>query len=141
MLKTMHVSSQALVAVRPVIIKSIWAGIRFGAPGKNCQGSGICEIFELTNDTSKKRCNCWQDGCIKARGEFRLEFRFLNREMAEITRRKYFQNNYFIIEEDLELPKFLRESLGLRLKTLSSGMYMLRYHQHYTSLIVKLKRN
>lgn len=138
---TMHVSSQAIVAARPPVLKSIWAGIRFGAPGKNCQGSGICEVFELANHhAQKKRCNCWQAGWIKGHGDNYMEIRFLNRDMAECTRRKYFQGEHFLVEEDLVLPKFLRQSLGLTVKTLRSGAYPIRYYRHYTSIIVRLKR-
>lgn len=137
----MHVSSQAIVAARPPVLKSIWAGIRFGAPGKNCQGSGICEVFELANHhAQKKRCNCWQAGWIKGHGGKYMEIRFLNRDMAECAHRKYFQGEHFLVEEDLVLPKFLRQSLGLTVKTLRRGAYPIRYYRHYTSIIVRLKR-
>ena len=77
---------------------------------------------------------------IIARGNYSLEFRFLNREMPESTRRKYFQGDHFVVEEDLEMPRFVRKQLGLNLKTLSRGLYTVRYYKHYTSFIVRLKR-
>ena len=136
----MNVSSRPAAVVRPLVIKSMIAGVRFGAPGKNCKGSGICEVFEFKSEATLKTCKCKQVARIIARGKYSLEFRFLNREIQETVRKKYFANNLFLVEEDVEMPNFLRSQLGLRVKTLSRGIYTIRYYKNYTSIIVRLKR-
>lgn len=136
----MHASTCTIQSNFKFVTKSIWAGVRFGTPGKNCSGSGICQVLQLNDSWEENnKCKCKQATWIIARSSYCLEFRFLNREMAECTRLKYFKNDYFLIEEDVVLPLFLRRALGLRSKTLTRGLYLIRRNRRYISVIVNMK--
>lgn len=135
----MNVSSHAFVNETPLVNKKIWAGVRLGTPGRNCKGSGICEVFELDSGRAGHSCGCSQTALIIARGKNYLEFKFLKSSLGQKAQEQYFQNGLFYVEEDLFLPLFLRSELKLSKKTLARGRYEVKQSFRHTSIFIQLK--
>lgn len=119
--------------------KSLWAGVRFGAPSKNCAGSGVCEVFQLGREKRPCGCGAGLTSWIVARSPYCLEFRFLNRELSEKVRARQFQDGAFRVEENVTLPAFLRQSLGLKGRNLVRGVYDVRRSSRYTTVRIQIR--
>lgn len=137
---TTDISVGTMTKASQCFTRSIWAGVRFGMPGKNCAGSGICEVYAIGGGGAKSRCGCLQLGQITANGSDQVVFRFLNNALRPLTKKKYFQSDYFLIEEEYVLPAYLQKALGLKSDTLATGWHAIRYEGDYVSILIRLKK-
>ena len=134
------ISVGALTRATLHLTRSIWAGVKFGTPGRNCAGSGICEVYAIGGGGAKSRCGCLQLGQMTASGQDHVLLRFASQALRPRVKKKYFQHDYFLMEEEYILPPLISKALRLKSNTLMSGWHAIRHEGDYIIILLRLKK-
>ena len=124
---------------KPSLLKSIQAGVQFGAASQNCKGNGICRVVPLQDKVMSGPCQCNTAAWIIRRDDEHIEFRFTTLELKACIRKRYFQNDTFILQEDVFLPEFVQNALKLKKSSLPKGDYSVAKSSIYTSILFPLE--
>lgn len=106
----------------------------FGTPSKKCRGNGICRINSLSTIVQKKYPGSAVCIISVTRNEH-LKFCFLKINMMESTMNEYFSNEFFILEESVVLPDFLKTTLELPYNKILPGKYPIQNSKLYFTVI------
>jgi len=79
------------------------ADIEFGIPSKKCKNFGICRINPINSTQSTDEKKCCKSALVKAIvtlfNENHVELDFLKSTIATEVYQKFFQDNYFLVQE------------------------------------------
>jgi hypothetical protein len=112
--------------------------ILFGAPGKRCEGSGICRIYTLSG------ANRLEDHARRVPGILLLTSRntlniHLNRNnLSTSLSLELFQHEYFTMEEGFVLPNYFARKLGTTRNYIPSGKYQLIHFGEWLQIEMSL---
>lgn len=102
----------------------------FGAPGKDCQGHGICKVMSRS-EHSLFPCSCpGVNVRIGHIGSELLLLDFQKRDVPEAIRREYFVRPDILLEDPFLIPEALRLSFELRDNRIPAGRYEVRTFLH-----------
>lgn len=113
----------------------IEAEVVFGVFSNNCAGNGICRITPK-NATKNNSCRCCSSTLRIYNYANHLLLYFPASSISQAVREKYFSNNFFLQEEDLEVPITIINKLGMESYTVHQGHYQLWQLQNDVFLLL-----
>lgn len=116
-------------------VKILFSEVVFGAPGKRCEGSGLCRIYTVTGakrlDPHPRRVPVIL--LVNTKGS--LGLRLNKNDLSEELHRELFQGSGFIVEEPFMLPKYFARKLGATQFRVPAGVYPLQARGSWLDIV------
>lgn len=121
-----NTKTASVLFMGPALVREVEMEVVFGTPSKNCAGAGVCM---LTNRfTNGHTVPCPHAPAIvhfPPGGNRELVFRFRKRYLTERILSGYFSSEFFVVEEAFRLPLQMVRRLGLPVRSIRPGRYVL----------------
>lgn len=102
--------------------KCVKAEVVFGASSKNCFGAGICEVLPVTTSVIKRK-HCQSANCILTLDDETLRIVIQEKDLCNKAKIKFFSTPFFYLQEDFQLPEFVKEKLKFKNSIIPAGLY------------------
>lgn len=101
------------------------AELILGVTSKRCSGNGICSLYTKGSINLEKAYINFAAVEIECDAAENLLFRIQKDTMRQSTILKYFSQPNFLMEEDFQLPRFLKEKFSIKRPNISKGTYQI----------------
>lgn len=101
------------------------AELIFGVTSKRCSGNGICSLYTKGSIHLEKFYCHYATVTIECDYLENLRFTIDRKSMRKSTILKYFNNAFFLQEEDFVIPKFIKEQLPISRSVIARGDYLM----------------
>lgn len=118
--------NRAIAPVYPpfgAVKRALRADVVLGVTSKRCAGNGICSMYTRGRIGRERAFIDFAPATLRVDERENLLLELELDGMRTATRQKHFAGPYFEMEEDFQLPDFVREALALNRMYIAGGLY------------------